>query len=261
MCQTKPHNAPALPSGFSEYIVFVDESGSPTLKDIDPDFPLLVLAFLIVKKTDYSASLCPALQNFKFRHFGHDQVILHERDIRRDSGSFSFLRPKERKSAFLDELTCIIAEQPFHLVAVVIQKDVLKQRYVSPENPYHLALKYGLERIAGFLEQMEGTASSPEPILHVIVECRGKSEDNSLELEFRRICDGENYTGKNLPFSLIFTDKKANTVGLQLADLIARPVGMSVLRPNQSNRAFDVLKTKLVERRGLVNGWGLKVFP
>lgn len=42
---------------------------------------------------------------------------------------------------------------------------------------------------------------------------------------------------------------------------MARPVGMSVLKPNQQNRAVDVLKAKLVQRHGRVDGWGLKVFP
>jgi hypothetical protein len=31
---------------FRAYLVFVDESGSPTLDNIDADFPLLVLAFM-----------------------------------------------------------------------------------------------------------------------------------------------------------------------------------------------------------------------
>lgn len=28
--------------------------------------------------------VCPAVSTFKFKHFGHDQVILHERDIRKE---------------------------------------------------------------------------------------------------------------------------------------------------------------------------------
>ena len=31
----------------SDYLVFVDESGSPSMGNIDPDYPLFVLAFLI----------------------------------------------------------------------------------------------------------------------------------------------------------------------------------------------------------------------
>jgi hypothetical protein len=31
----------------------------------------------------------------------------------------------------------------------------------------------------------------------------------------------------------------------QLADMVARPIGLSVLRPNQPNRAFDILHEKI----------------
>jgi hypothetical protein len=57
-------------------------------------------------------------------------------------------------------------------------------------------------------------------------------------------------------------EKKCNAAGLQLADLVARPIGRKILDPAQANRAFDILAPKL--RRspaGEVRGWGLKVFP
>ena len=135
---------------FSDYLVFVDESGSPTLGNIDPDFPLLVLAFMIVRKDEYLRDIVPAVQGFKFKHFGHDQVILHEREIRRDMGAFSFLKTRALKQAFLTELTDIVQKAPFHLVAIVIRKDALQARYKTPENPYHLALQMGLERVCSF---------------------------------------------------------------------------------------------------------------
>jgi hypothetical protein len=104
-------------------------------------------------------------------------------------------------------------------------------------------------------------------LTHVVVERRGTKEDNELELEFRRICDGANRQGKRLPFEIVFADKKTNSSGLQLADLVARPVGLSVLRPNQENRAFYVLKRKFFcsggrERVGEgFENWGLKIYP
>ncbi|WP_374327243.1 hypothetical protein [Azonexus sp.] len=44
-------------------------------------------------------------------------------------------------------------------------------------------------------------------------------------------------------------------------DLVARPVGLSVIRPEQANRAFELLKGKLATVGGHAAGWGLKVFP
>lgn len=248
---------------FSDYLVFVDESGSPTLGNIDPDFPLLVLAFMIVRKDAYSRDIVPAVQGFKFRHFGHDQVILHEREIRRDLGAFSFLKTRALKQVFLNELTDMVQSAPFHLVAIVIRKDALQARYKTPENPYHLALQLGLEWVSGFLYQKgEWRKNHPSnPAVHLIVEKRGRNEDDALELEFRRICDGGNFKREDFPFEIVFADKQSNSSGLQLADLVARPVGLSVIRPQQPNRAFDVLKDKLHQEGGRTDGWGLKVFP
>lgn len=243
---------------FSDYIVYVDESGDHGLKSIDPNYPVFVLAFCIFKKTEYTGRLVPALQRFKFEHFGHDQVILHETDIRKDRGEFAFLKTPERKSAFLDELTQIVADAPFTLICSVILKDQLCKRYANPENPYHVALGFGLERVFYYLRS-QGDA---EQRTHVIVERRGKREDSELELEFRRICDGGNYHGHQLPFEVVFVDKKSNSAGLQMADLVARPVGIKMLRPDQENRAFDVLERKFYTGgNGKRDGWGLKSFP
>jgi hypothetical protein len=94
------------------------------------------------------------------------------------------------------------------------------------------------------------------------VERRGRQEDTELELEFRRICDGGSYHGCKLPFEVVFSDKKSNSAGLQMADLVARPVGIKTLRPGQANRAFDVLEEKFyTDQSGKRDGWGLKCFP
>lgn len=104
-------------------------------------------------------------------------------------------------------------------------------------------------------------------LTHVVVERRGAKEDKELELEFRRICDGSNPRKLQLPFEILFADKKAMSSGLQLADLVARPVGLHVLRPNQENRAFDALKEKFFCEGGRdkvgenFDGWGLKIVP
>lgn len=247
-----------MTDGFSDFLVFVDESGDHGLDSIDPGYPVFVLAFCVMRKADYMFDIVPTIQAFKFKHFGHDNVILHERDIRKDIGAFAFLKSKEKKTAFLDELTQIVAAVPFTLVCSVIRKEALKQRYANPENPYHVALGFGLERVHYFL-QAQGTGTART---HVMVERRGKKEDAELELEFRRICDGGNYNDDQMPLEIVFADKKANLPGLQLADLVARPVGMSILRPGQANRAFEVLEGKFyTSPNGKRNGWGLKCFP
>ena len=105
----------------SDYVVYVDESGDHGLKNIDKNFPVFVLAFCIFKKKAYVESIVPSLQAFKFRHFGHDQAILHETDIRKDRGEFSFLKSRTKKQAFLNELTDIIESSSFTLISTIIK--------------------------------------------------------------------------------------------------------------------------------------------
>lgn len=66
-------------------------------------------------------------------------------------------------------------------------------------------------------------------------------------------------------FEIVFASKMTNSSGLQIADLIARPTGLSVLRPEQVNRAFEVIKEKIwTGPTGAQKGaspYGLKIFP
>jgi hypothetical protein len=95
----------------------------------------------------------PAITEFKFRHVGHDQVILHERDIRKDSGEFAILRTRERKNAFLAELSNTIDAMPITVIASAIRKDKRVDRDTHPNNPYEIALGFGLERVGRWREQ------------------------------------------------------------------------------------------------------------
>lgn len=241
-----------------EYIVFVDESGDHGLTSIDVHYPVFVLAFCIFEKTYYARTVLPMLTEFKFKHFGHDQVVLHEREIRKDTGDFAFLRDPARKTSFMDELTNAIDGFEMTVIASAIRKDALVDRYHRPENPYEMALGFGLERTHAWLAA-HGAIDVSTP---VILERRGKREDDALELEFRRVCDHQNYRGLALNLDARFVSKAANVPGLQIADLVARPIGRHVLDPQQPNRAYDVIERKFRRSRGgKVAGWGLKVFP
>ncbi len=244
-------------AGHSDFIVYVDESGDHSLDSIDPDYPVFVLSFCVFRKSEYVNRVTPAIRDLKFRTFGHDMVVLHESDIRRKKGAFSRLG-REHREDFLNDLTDIIAKADFQLVAVVIDKRKLKDRYARPTHPYHLALEFGLERIYRLLR----SAQQDDALTYVVCEARGAREDTELELAFRRIRDGENYFRGALPFDLIIADKRVNSEGLQLADLTARPIGLSVLRPEQENRAAQILEAKFYrDSAGNKRGTGLKVFP
>ncbi|MDX3930597.1 MAG: DUF3800 domain-containing protein [Stenotrophomonas sp.] len=97
---------------------------------------------------------------------------------------------------------------------------------------YILSMRFCLERIFYSLRRLGQTSDAEGPVLtHVLCESRGRNEDADLELAFRRICGGDNFGNIHLPFEPVLTDKKNNSIGLQLADLVARPIGLKQLRP------------------------------
>jgi hypothetical protein len=243
---------------YSEYVIYVDESGDHTLTAIDRDYPVFVLDFCIFRKDSYANVVAPQVQAFKFAHFGHDIVVLHEHEIRKQKPPFVFLKSRDKRDAFMDGLNRLIEQADFTIVAAAIHKERLTQRYAAPSNPYEMALTFCMERAHAFLRDRGQHMLTT----HIVVERRGKREDDELELAFRRIRDGANFVGEMPGFEIIFADKKTNSAGLQLADLTARPIGRHVLDPAQPNRAWEIIEPKL--RRspaGVVRGWGLKVFP
>ena len=72
---------------------------------------------------------------------------------------------------------------------------------------------------------------------------------------------GANYRCEILPFQLTFADKRTNCCGLQLADLFARPIGRKTMRPDEANRAFEIINRKFYNNCGKIEGLGLKIFP
>ena len=242
---------------FSDYIIYLDESGSPSLDADREDFPVFVLACVCIGKSHYANVMVPKLQELKFKYFGHDQTVFHERDIRRQSGDFVSLRgnPNLRQN-FLTDVTNLVSTFDFDLAAAVIDKAKLAAKYPDPLSPYELALLMTMEHLALTLRE-HGQLGR---IVHVIAESRGSTEDKELELVFRRIADGQPPLHSNqrdliaqFDWRIRFCDKKSNSSGLQLADLIARPVGLKHLRPEQANRAYDVIAQKVT--------WWIKKFP
>lgn len=243
---------------YSDYIIYVDESGDHSLGSIDRDYPVFVLDFCIYRKEHYATVVSPKVQAFKFAYFGHDVVVLHEHEIRKQKPPFVFLQSQTKRATFMEGLNRLIEEAEFTLVAAVIDKARLSRQYVHPSNPYEIALCFCMERAYAFLKDHGQHIRTT----HIVVERRGKREDDELELAFRRIRDGANQWGAMPGFAIVFADKKTNSAGLQVADLTARPIGRHVINPNQPNRAWDVIEPKFRRSpEGKVNGWGLKVFP
>ena len=168
-----------------DYIVYVDESGDHGLENNDSKYPIFVINFCCFNSDEYINQVTPALQGLKIKYFGHDQIVLHETDIRKNKKPFQFSgNEKSLRDSFLCELSEIIENIPFTIVSVVIDKTELKLKYNKPHNPYHLGLRFGLEKLNEIFlnKNQEGKEIS------LVFEKRGKNENVDLEKKFFNIC-------------------------------------------------------------------------
>lgn len=208
------------------------------------------MAFCIIEKSHYCDYVLPTINKLKLKYFNRTDIILHERDIRKQSGIFSCLCDKNIQDFFMKDLTQIIINTQFTVISCVIDKANFKAKYSHPEHPYHLATSMCLERLCHFLKE-----NKEDKHINITFEARGAKEDKELQQNFDKFC-----TNANAKITII--PKINNCVGLQFADLIARPIGRHILNPNQPNRSFDIIKYKLrSDNNGNYIGRGLKIFP
>lgn len=240
---------------YSDYIIYADESGNPNPASVDPDYPVFVLNFCVFRKDTYAASAMPIVTGFKFKHFGHDMVVLHENELRLHHPPFSFLRDEQNRDMFLGDLDRIIRDIDFNIIAAVVDKRRLAPRYTHATDVYELALDACTVRLHDFLSAQAGR----DRVAHIVVESRSRSGDGELSSAFQRL-RRSNSTSEGL--EILFADKKTNSIGLQIADLTARPIGRHFIDPDQRNRAWIGLAPKLLcSPEGSVDGWGITILP
>ena len=150
-----------------------------------------------------------------------------------------------------------MSESEYTIVSTLIDKRKYSH-YSRPSSPYSVGTQFGIERV--FYEmQKHGQKGKRIPL---IFESRGKKEDATLENEFNKIMSTTKLNGMRGMFDFHCISKQANLQGLQLADLVARPIGTHYLHPEQPNRAWEILKPKIrVSSEGKIEGYGLKIYP
>lgn len=205
-----------------DFLLFLDESGDHRLEWTDPDYPLFVLSCVIVRPIDYVGQVLPALGAIKVNHWGHEGIVLHSSEIRRQTGPFQILRNRETRDAFMGELGAALTRLPFRLAVAIIDKR--RSPAGTATNPYALALHSCLRQARRIAPGMR--------LAKAIAESRGAKEDAALVAE-----------GGDLP--IIVAPKRANLAGLQLADLCAYPFGRHLMSPSRQSRAWDDMAGKI----------------
>lgn len=135
---------------YGDYIVYVDESGHAS-PETDPNFPCFVLAFCLFRKSYYVSRLVPAVQNLKFQFFGHDMVVLHEREIRKAINRFAILKNRRIRDEFHKQLSSLIDNADFSIIHHTLRKD---GSHLPGDNLYHIAAQACLEGLYEKLKEL-----------------------------------------------------------------------------------------------------------
>lgn len=242
--------------GYSEYIIYGDETGDHSMSIAYEQHPVFALAFCVFSVQDYVTKTVQYIKNLKFKFWGHDAVILHSAKLRKQIDDFRFLQNRRRREFFLEEVSQSIRSSPFTIIATGIDKRLLLEQYSEPENPYELSLEYCLERTYLFLAEKNQLAK----LTYIVIESRGYSTDKSLKFAFEKILKQNYILNIQYPLKLLFVEKKTNSIGLQIADLVAYPIGRFIVAPQNKNPAFEVISEKFYKYPNYRDA-GLKIFP
>lgn len=240
------------------HIAYFDESGDHGLDHIDPGFPAFVLCGCIYEINAYLKTEVANFSAIKFKHFGHDAVVMHSRKIRKQLGPFKILQDKAARLAFMSDIADFFKTSKATIIAAAIRKDVHRGQYRYPDDPYDVSLLFCLERLYGCMVDRK----AQEDRLVCVFEQRGDAEDKRLEKVFKQVCSGANQWNCKFPFEIVFADKQQNMPGLQIADLAAYPIARHAIDQKVPNPAFEIVRERLRKSpKGNPTGWGLKIFP
>jgi Protein of unknown function (DUF3800) len=265
------------PSEFEDrYRLYLDESGDHVFREVDdPPHRFLCLLGCWLRNPDYMR-FHEALGNLKTKHLSHhpdDPVVLHREDMINARRAFKSLRDETKQKQWDGDLLEVIRQATFRIVAVVIDKQALRQAYGdAAAHPYHLGLGFLLQRYAGYLNHINRTGD-------VMGETRGGAEDRLLKESYNRVFErgvwstGAHYFQSALTSKeLKLKPKNANIVGLQLADLLGHPVKQWVLKQNSlisealppfAKRLMQIVELKFNRHLydGRIEGYGFVLYP
>lgn len=228
------------------------------MNTIDPNWPIFVIVGLLVGETYYAKTVVPRMKALKKAHGLNPATPMHSRSIRRWEGEFSFLQDTLRRSALYEGINALIDGLRVRLYAVVIDKVRLQKRFLVQLNPYDVSMSQLLSIICG-PPRIVGV-NRPN-VVKIVAESRGKLEDRQLQSEYQNFRSGglSGYGAKGIqyrrrqtvrrlfPERVEFAKKSRVIAGLELADLLAYPIGRAVISQNWDNRAATVAFRKLKE--------------
>lgn len=258
-----------------KYRMYVDEVGNAQRCKHPSDLNARYLSLTgVIISLDYSRDyLHPQFEAIKSTYFNShpdDPVIFHQKEPLQRNRPFESLRNKEVEDAFFYELFEVISQAEYQVVTAVVDKYAIAAKHGDATwEPYHFALEILLERYVRFLKSITDAQGD------ILIEARNSGQDRQLKAEFTRMCNKGTYYCTKSEIERVITSKEikikakaSNIAGLQLADLVAHPSTISIIKETlgedythtYGNKVVSILNNKKYKRDGgIIKGVGRKI--
>ena len=242
----------------NKYYLFIDECGDQNLTNFDPSFPIFTLCGIVMSQQELDLITAQLLE-IKKKYWGNKKIIFHSRDIRKCEKGFEILFDLDIKREFYKEINSILGQKLYTIICCAILKDKYIKNYGKMNDVYALSLSFIVERTVFYLDSIGKSID-----LNVIIEKRGKKEDNSLFNYYNQLIDRGSYYVNSSRIAKYFRrfemkSKSDDIIGLQVADLIAYPITRYILDNDAVNHAYEIIKDKIYTERNKL--YGLKILP
>ncbi|MDR1361536.1 MAG: DUF3800 domain-containing protein [Rickettsiales bacterium] len=241
-------------------ILYLDESGSSNLENLDKNYPIFILGGVLVDENDlkYNQNL---INELKRKYFNTTDVILHWTDINHHKKEFSILKNPKIRAEFSSDIDKLIMQLKIQVIACIIKKEKWLEKYDwHTTDPYEYSLTILIDRIIPAVEFAEK--------INIFAESREKILDKPIIKAFKNIqnCGTRFNSPEKVKVKikkLEFCKKSDNIYGLQIADLVLSPIGRDYLKKPSEDYTPDckTVINKCMNKSGKIDGVGIIKLP
>jgi len=234
-----------------DYILFLDESAQTKTN------PYLLLGGIIISRNNYKKFLIPSIQNTK-SILGNPNIVFHYTNMLKKQKDFKMLCSNTNMCAdFWTSLRKSIDDVDFKVIAAYTNvKEYFNEYPEFSHDIYEILFSSVINSYIHFLIKNKARGS-------IVFESREETQNRKIQKHYFHIL--QNGTNIYIPKAIdkyitttSFTVKEENSIGLQMADIVAYNCIRHVNRYNIKHCMWNVLEPKIYDGyKEDINSYGL----
>lgn len=235
----------------SDYILFLDESSETKTN------PYLLLGGIIISRSNYKKYLIPSIQATK-SILGNSNIVFHYTDILKKQKDFKILcSDAEMNTKFWISLRKNIDETEFKVITAYTNvKEYFNEYPEFSHDIYEILFSSVINSYIHFLIKNKARGS-------IVFESREETQNRKIQKHYFNIL--QNGTNVYMPEAIdkyitttSFTVKEENSIGLQIADIVAYNCVRYINGYQIQHGIWDILESKIYDGyKKDINSYGL----